>query len=262
MKNVLFWCGVEGNQSVREKYRYGDFSWMEYSKKTWEYWCIKNNVTFVHYNKTRLDDHIKYKINWQRWLDVVDFVGDFDQILAVDASIMVKWNAPNFFNESENKFCGLIGNENFKWVFESINGYKPLFNNYEFDFSKHFLAGFILFNKNHIPFFNNLKSFYFKNHETILNFEDNLIKKGRDQPVLNYLLQIDKINTKPFPISYGANHMWRRNMLESNKFSNDTTTPYFIKYLNTWIFSGFPDRGETRTTLMKQTWDLVKHNYE
>ena len=56
--------------------------------------------------------------------------------------------------------------------------------------------------------------------------------------------------------------MWRRNMLESNKFSNDTATPFFIKYLNTWIFSGFPDRGETRTNLMKQTWDLVKHNYE
>lgn len=261
MKNVLFWCGVEGNQSVKEKYRYGDFSWMEYSKKTWQYWCDKNNIRFVHYSKTKLDDQLKYKINWQRWLDIIDYVGEFDQVLAVDASIMVKWNAPNFFNESENKWCGLIGNENLKWVYECVEGYKPMFNDFEFDYSKHFLAGFTLFNKSHISFFQDLQKYYFSNLETILNYEDKLVKRGRDQPVLNFLLQIKNIETKAFPLSYGANHMWRRNMLNSNPYS-ENDIPHFIKYLNTWIFSGFPDRGETRTKLMKQTWEIVKHNYE
>lgn len=261
MKNVLFWCGVQGNDSVKEKYRYGDFSWMEYSKKTWEYWCRNNNVKFVHYNKTKLDDHIKYKINWQRWLDIIDVVGEFDQVLAVDASIMVKWSAPNFFNLSENKWCGLIGNENLNWVFESIEGYKPIFDNYTFDYSKHYLAGFVLFNKNHIQFFKELREFYFKNHSIILEYEDRLVKRGRDQPIINYLLQIKNIETKQFPISYGANHMWRKNFFENNSILNDPT-PYYIKYLNTWIFSGFPDRGESRTRMMKHTWELVKHNYE
>lgn len=265
MKNVLFWCGVKGSDLVKEKYRYDDFSWMEYSKKTWEYWCKKNNVIFLHYNQTSLEDQLKYKINWQRWLDIIDFVNTnvnaFDQVLTVDASIMVKWNAPNFFNESENKWCGLIGNENLKWVSESIQGYQPLFNNFDFDYSDHLLAGFTLFNKNHKFLFDKLKKFYFDNHEIILNYEDKLIKRGRDQPVLNYLRQINKIDTKVFPISYGANHMWRRNMLNHNPYTDDSTLLY-IKYLHTWIFSGFPDRGNTRTQLMKQTWDLVKHNYE
>jgi hypothetical protein len=261
MKNVLFWCGVEGNSYVREKYRYGDFSWMEYSKKTWEFWCKKHNIEFFHYKKSKLDDHLKFKINWQRWFDVIDLVGDFDQIMVVDASNMIKWNAPNFFDESENKWCGFLGNENLKWMYESINGYKPLFDNFQFDYNKHYLAGVTLFNKSHIQFFENFKKFYFDNLETILNYEDKIVKRGRDQPVLNYLLQINKIETKTFPISYGINHMWRRNTFINSEYS-DNSLPIFINHFNVWMFSGFPDRGETRTHLMKQTWDLVKTNYE
>ena len=75
----------------------------------------------------------------------------------------------------------------------------------EFDYTKHFLAGFVLFNKNHKPMFDDLKKFYFDNHESILNHEDKLVKRGRDQPVLNYFIQINKIDTKVFPISHGVN---------------------------------------------------------
>ena len=66
---------------------------------------------------------------------------------------------------------------------------------------------------------------------------------------------------KSFPISYGANHMWRRNILKNNSHLNDPT-PFFIKHFYTWCFSGFPDRGKRRTQLMKQTWNLVKDKYE
>ena len=255
MNNFVFWCGVQGNNDVKEKYRYGDFLWMEYSKKTWEYWCKKNSVTFIHYDKTSMDNQLKYKINWQRWFDIEHYISDFDQILLVDASIMVKWDAPNFFNESDNKWCGLIGNENLKWLYESINGYKPLFKDYNFDYSHHLLAGFTLFNKSHLPFLNKFKQFYFENHETILNLEDRVIKRGRDQPILNYFLQMNNIDVKTFPINYGANHMYRRNILGGNP-------PLFTKYFNTWIFSGFPDRGDSRTQLMEKTWEFVKSHYE
>ena len=37
-------------------------------------------------------------------------------------------------------------------------------------------------------------------------------------------------------------------------------TPFFIKYGYIWMYSGF-DRTQ-RFGLMKQTWDLVKNNYE
>ena len=38
------------------------------------------------------------------------------------------------------------------------------------------------------------------------------------------------------------------------------TTPHFIKYSWVWHFTGFPI--EQRTSIMKQTWDLVGYLYE
>ena len=100
-KNVVFWIGVKSdNPEVAKKHAYGDYSWMEYSKKTWEYWCDKNNCVFVHYDITKESDLRIHKVNWQRWFDVFEFIEskgiqDYDQILLTDASIMVKWDAPN-----------------------------------------------------------------------------------------------------------------------------------------------------------------------
>ena len=37
--------------------------------------------------------------------------------------------------------------------------------------------------------------------------------------------------------------------------------PHFIKHFYVWIFSGFPDRGNTRTELMKKTWDVIQGKY-
>jgi hypothetical protein len=51
---------------------YGDWSWMDYSKKTWEFWCKKNDVEFVHYDKTSNTDVFNHLVNWQRWFDVFD----------------------------------------------------------------------------------------------------------------------------------------------------------------------------------------------
>lgn len=261
MKYAIFWCGVKGDTNSSKKYKYGDFSWLQYSKYTWEYWCKINNVSFLEYNSPTYTDHLKYKINWQRWFDVIPYLDVFDKILLTDASIMIKWDAPNIFNMYGDNWTGLIGNENFKWVYESINGYKTLFNNYSFDYTKHYLAGFSLFNQSHKSLLNILKEYYFDNHTQILEYENNLIKRGRDQPILNYILQTNNIITESLPISWGANHMWRRNILRNNNITNSDELLY-IKYFNTWIFSGYPDRGKYRTDAMKFTWDLVKNNYE
>ena len=49
-----------------------------------------------------------------------------------------------------------------------------------------------------------------------------------------------------------------RHGLFSHSSQNDTT-PFFIKYGYNWVFNGIPK--DQRSDLMKQTWDLVKHNY-
>ena len=49
MKNVLFWVGVKSKDPLTLE-KHGNFEYFEYSKKTWEYWCNKNNVLFFEYN--------------------------------------------------------------------------------------------------------------------------------------------------------------------------------------------------------------------
>ena len=267
-KNVIFWVGVKSTDpTVIEKHNYGDFSWMDYSKKTWEYWAKKNNCYFVHYEKPNYDDLLKYKVNWQRWFDVFDYIkskgiSDYDQILLTDASIMVKWDAPNFFKVTDNEFCALRGTENLKWTYDSVMGYADMFPEVKFRINDYMASGFCIFNKSHKSFLNTLKKFYFDNHDEILKREDKKVKRGRDQPILNYILKQENIKTKHLPIIYGVNHLYRREVLTHNWQLNEDPTPFFIKHFYTWIFSGWPDRGETRKNLMSQTWKSINHHYQ
>jgi hypothetical protein len=266
-KNVIFWVGVKSDDpKVIQKHKYGDYQWMEYSKLTWQYWAEKNNCHFVEYNKTANSDLLNYKVNWQRWFDVFDYIEskgitDYDQILLTDASIMVKWDMPNIFEDTEHKFCALRGNENLKWTYQSVNGYADLFPGINFRYNDYFASGYCIFNKNHKKILGKFKEFYYINYDSIVEKEDISIKRGRDQPVLNYFLRMHDVDIKILPIVYGVNHLYRRQVLTNNWQLNDDMTPHFIKYFYTWIFSGWPDRGETRNNLMKQTWELIKNNY-
>jgi len=266
-KNVVFWVGVKSNDpAVINKHNYGDYAWMDYSRKTWEYWAQKNNCYFVAYEHTKQADLLRYKVNWQRWFDVFEYIEsmgitDYDQILLTDASIMAKWDMPNIFTDTEHKFCALRGNENLKWTYESVNGYSDLFPDMTFRYNDYFASGYCIFNKNHRAILGELKEFYYINHNEILNREDIKVKRGRDQPVLNYFLRMKNVDIKILPIVYGVNHLYRREVLTNNWQLQVDNTPFFIKYFYTWIFSGWPDRGTTRNSLMSQTWELVKHNY-
>jgi hypothetical protein len=55
-------------------------------------------------------------------------------------------------------------------------------------------------------------------------------------------------------------HMNRFGWFGHNWQLKEDTTNYFLKYGNIWVFSGF-DRAQ-RNSLMSQTWNLIKHNYE
>lgn len=266
MKNVVFWVGVKSNnQNIITRNRYGDFSWMDYSKLTWEYWCKKNNIEFIHYDIAHLDNHFKYEINWQRYFDVYSFIenkigNDYDQILLTDASIMAKWNARNIFDYTDKLFCGLSGDENMSWVRQSINGYLDLFPNLKFNYDRHILSGFTIFNKSHKSFFEKFKKFYFDNYDIILEKQRVSVKKGRDQPILNCFLQNDNINYKILSREFGINHLYRFDLLR-NDISNQNNLPVFVNNVDFWIFSGFPDRGESRNNIMKNVWNSIKEHY-
>jgi 2-polyprenyl-3-methyl-5-hydroxy-6-metoxy-1,4-benzoquinol methylase len=265
-KNVVFWIGVKStNEQLIELKDYGDWSWMDYSKQTWEFWCKKQNVEFVHYDKTSNPDTLNHLVNWQRWFDLFNVLDskniDYDQILVVDASSMVHWNAPNFFDISKRKWCSFRANENLKWIIESYDGYQPLFPEVKFDYNDYIASGLAILNKSHKPVLDALKKYYDSHYDEIM-YTQRTIKRGSDQPVINFMLRKMNVEINHLRLPYAANHIARRDMFSYNWQLQENTMPFFLKYLHIWFYSGLPDRGASRKNLMDQTWNIISKYYD
>jgi hypothetical protein len=260
MKNIVVIPAVQN----KELDKFGGWSWMEYSISAWKYWCSKNNCELVIYDTTNEEDISKYRITWQRWFDVFDFLDKkqikYDKVLMTDACSIPKWDCDNFFELVGNNLTATYDMDNLGWIYKSVQGYKNIFDGYELDIMKYINAGFVIFNKSHRSLFQSLKEFYYKNLETILELETKVVRKGTDQTPLNYFLQTNNINVDILPMKYRMSHLHRKDLLTYNWQLNEDQTPYFIKYASVWVFSGF-DKTQ-RNHLMQQTWNLVKDHYE
>ena len=260
-KNVVFWVGVK-NETYSEKY--GGWEWLDISRKTWEYWCKKNDVIFFPFEKPIENDLKQFRINWQKALFVFDELDqqkiEYDQIYLVDGMNMIKWDTPNVFELTDQKFVGWRDVDNMKWTHDSIMGYKDFFNGFELDRTKYISSGLIIFNESHKKIFESLKHLYYDNVDTFCKLQDEIVKKGTEQTPLNYWLQINNVEIKTdLPVSFKLTHLHRKEMFGYNWQLNESIIPYFIKYGYIWNFSGFAK--DQRSKIMKQTWDIVKHHY-
>jgi len=258
--NVVFWTGIP-NKNLSTKY--GGFEWMEYSKRSWQYWCDKNDVTLVTFEEP-YTDILHHRANWQKAIhcwDVLDDRGiDADNIFLVDASSIVKWDAPNIFNQIDERFVAWPDLDNLKWVYDSIEGYKSFFN-FKLDNSRYVNSGVIIFNKTHKKFFESFKELYYDNSEKFIILQDKLVKKGTEQTPFNYWLQKNNIELNlDMPVTWKLTHLHRKEMLGVNWQLKEDNTPFFIKHGYLWFFTGFEKMQ--RTQLMTQVWDMIKHNYE
>ena len=260
-KNVVWWPAVR-NKEHSDKY--GNFDYFEYSRKTWEYWCKKNDVIFVAFEEPVEKDLHEYRINWQKAIFVFDELKrrniEYDQIALIDSTVMVKWDCPNFFDLTDRKFTVTRDIDNFRWVYESIQGYKEFFDGFELDSSKYFRSGFMIFNESHKDIFQGLKQLYIDNKKTFMKLQDEIVRKGNDQTPINYWIQKNNVELNILPhVLWMCSHPHRKEMFSYNWQLNEDNTPFLIKYANNWMFNGIPK--DQRTDLMKQIWDLVKHNY-
>ena len=259
-KNVVWWVGIN-NPNHSEKF--GGYEYFEYSRKSWEHWCKENNCEFVAFTEPVEKDLIKFRVNWQKAIFVFDELErrgiDYDQICLVDSSSMIKWNAPNFFEMTDRKFCGLRDTDNMKWTYQSIKGYENFFD-FKLDTTKYINSGFIVFNESHKEFFKSFKDLYYDNVDTFVNLQDNIIKKGTEQTPLNYWLQMQDIDVKlDLPMGFKLTHMHRRSFFAYNWQLKEDMNPYFLKWGYIWFFNGFPK--DQRSKVMKEIWETIKNNY-
>ena len=165
-KNVVFMMDIDIKGDGR--YASSRRAAYKYSIDSWKKWCDKNDCELFVLNELLLDNE-KMGICWQRYylFDILEANEvEYNQILMVDADTIVHPDCPNFFNETELKYCGVMNDGCYEWVLRSLNVYsKNVFNGDWVNPWEYINGGFQIVNKKHQPFFNEVVKFYLDNQE-------------------------------------------------------------------------------------------------
>jgi hypothetical protein len=122
----------------KSQYKHSDFS--QFSVKSWKYWCKKNNVDLHIVTKHKKEYGFPI---WNK-LDVCEVGKGYDKIAIVDCDTMIKWDAPNIFEQIETGIYGINDTANLRWVYDSVNNYgDEFFPNFEMNLEKYINAGVV-----------------------------------------------------------------------------------------------------------------------
>ena len=247
-KNLIYMVAINHNSS---EYKNTDYS--QYSIETWKYWCERNNVDFMLI--TEHDERLGKPI-WNKEL-IFERAKGYDKIGVVDSDTMIKWDAPNIFDEYDDEFCGVVDNVNLKWVHDSLNVYGKFFKGVEIDIDNYINAGVLFFTNEHLSLFEDILSFYFNNQTELDNWK---LGGGKEQTILNYHLQKKNFKRKFLTPSWNLLGMHKKQMFKNNWQLKEDPLPFFVKYGYIWHFTGFSITD--RIKLMTQTWQFFGDRYK
>ena len=207
MKNIVFLPNIDLGNGRNNSYHY--------SVKSWKSWCDKNDCELLVWEDLLYPvDYMK--ITWQRYyqFDILEANDiDYNQILMVDADTIVHPDCPNFFEETDNKYCGVRVDGCYEWVLRSIRGFgDELFDGMRIHPWNYINGGFQIVNKNHKKFFDAMKKYYDTYSKDIITTIDKL-KCGTDQTIVNYMLHKENVDVKYLPSCYNLQDLFRKNLL-------------------------------------------------
>ena len=116
-KNIVFIPYIDMGDGRSSSYAY--------SIKSWEKFCERHNAEIIVWQDLIVPIE-EMKITWQRYylFDILDGNKiDYNQVLMVDADTIVHPDCPNFFNETNGKYCGVMNDGDYEWVLRSIKGF-------------------------------------------------------------------------------------------------------------------------------------------
>tara|TARA_Y100001963_G_scaffold156207_1_gene249236 strand:+ start:1377 stop:2156 length:780 start_codon:yes stop_codon:yes gene_type:complete len=248
-KNLVFMMDVDikgdGRYASSRRLSY------KYSIDSWKRWCDKNGCELFVLNDLVLDNN-KMGICWQRYylFDILEANEiEYDQILMVDADTIVHPDTPNFFEMSEGKLCGCQFDGSWDWVLRSIENYsKHIFDGYMMPWDKYFDCGFIIINKSHKQFFQDIISFYFVNQDNLIKVQ-NTFHTGTDQTPVNMLVHQRNIDFKLLPYEFNMNDMVRKEILGDDLL--------FTKIGWIYQYNAIPNNKDNELTnyFMKKTYE-------
>jgi len=208
-KNIVFMPAIKDPNRIGRSVGY------EYSINSWKHWCDKNDAELFLLEEQLYDSKFM-SIMWQRYhlfklLEENDI--DYDQILMIDADTIVHPDCPNFFNETDYKYCGVQDSGCYEWVLRSLNTYhREFFSDTWVEPWIYFNGGFQIVNGKHKEFFDSVLDFYMKNSDKLLSVQK-ANGLGTDQTPINYLVKKHNIDLKILPQCYNLNQLERKNLL-------------------------------------------------
>ena len=117
-KNLVFIIAVKKDGQLKPEYEIGIESWRR--------WCKKNDTQMFLLEEPVLPMEDMHII-WQRYFlfDIYDANEiKANQTLMVDADTIIHPDCPNFFNETENKYCLVHDDGSYDWVLRGMEHYK------------------------------------------------------------------------------------------------------------------------------------------
>ena len=223
----------------------------KYSIDSWKRWCEKNDCKLFVLNDLIVEKE-KMAICWQRYylFDILEANEiEYEQVLMVDADTIVHPDCPNFFEISEGKLCGAYFDGSWDWVLRSIENYsKYAFDNYMMPWWEYFDCGFVLVNKNHKQFFNDIVSYYFTNQDTLIQLQETF-HTGTDQTPVNMLTHKHNIDLKLLPYEFNMCDMARKEILGDDLL--------FTKIGWIYQYNAIPNNTDNQLTnyFMKKTYE-------
>ena len=225
----------------------------KYSISSWRKWCDKNDCELFVLNDLILEND-KMGICWQRYylFDILDANEiEYDQVLMVDADTIVHPDTPNFFEMTEGKFTGAHFDGSWDWVLRSIETYSSqFFEGKTFKWWEYIDCGFIIVNKNHKQFFQDIVSFYFSYQDNITEIQNKFVV-GTDQTPVNLLREHYDIPIKLLPYEYNMNDMARKELIHEDLL--------FTKCGWVYQYNAIPGNKDNKLTnhFMKKTYEKL-----
>jgi hypothetical protein len=240
MSNVVFQVNIEGHRTKPE---------FDLSTKSWAIWCKKNNLE--HFVLTEPIYDLDYmNANWHKFfvLELLDKQGvDYEQVCIVDADTIVHPKCPNFFELTDNKFSVVQSDGCYEWVNRSIGAYHTyFFPNIYLKTWTYFNSGFMILNKSHRKFCDEVYEFYKENQQKLVEAQKTFMV-GTDQTPINFLTRQHEIELKWLPNAYNLHDPYRKDLLfidPSNWWPDDLNNLYNSGWV--YHFNAIPNNNLKR----------------
>lgn len=228
MKNIVFITNIKNPLKPERSQVY------DLSIESWKVWCSKNSCDLFVLDEPLMDlsqmSPIYYRHYWPQLLpEITD-----EQICTVDADTIIHPDCPNFFELTENQFCGVHNDGDYDWIIRSIENYQyefPEIFTKRFNIWKYINSGFMITNKNFQFVHETLLDFYWKNHEKVLYCQ----KKygvGTDQPLINLITNEIGIDVKLLPYQFNMQDLPRKNILDDRMKFTEWPGIYHFNAIN------------------------------